>query len=236
LHRLKRIHEIKFLGHIFFTAFAAVAAVCSAPAFGQGTGDVLSQALDLVRQAEKPTGNPPADAQRIDVLTQAIKLAQEAPNHRLKGHRVLAIQAIRSAITEIRAGDPSHQATTYLHTADMELETSISLAQGSEPAPSLQTPPNPQPATSTNGAPAPTDPSWMAYPTINITQAEADIFNAARGGNLARLKPLLAGEPTLAQSHVSCEMTPLLGAAAGPRRCGGGLARCEGGCEREKLD
>lgn len=190
----------------------------SSPAFGQDTTDMLSKALDLVHQVENPVGNPPTDAQRMDLLTQAITMAQQAPNHRLKGHRVLAIQAIRSAITEIRGGDPNHQAATYLHTADTELSTSVSLANAAEspgqPSNASATSP-PVPMSSTNGAPLPKDPSWMAHPTSNITPAEADIFNAARGGDLSKLKTLLTSDPTLTQSHVSCEMTPLLGAAAG---------------------
>ena len=143
---------------------------------------------------------------------------REAPNHRLKGHRVLAIQAIRSAIAEIKAGDPDHKATTYLQTADTELSTSVSLANAAEspgqPSNASVTSPS-VPMSSTNGAPLPKDPSWMAHPTSNISPAEADIFNAARGGDLSKLKILLTSDPTLAQSHVSCEMTPLLGAAAG---------------------
>ncbi len=382
------------------------------PVFGDDATDMLSKSLDLVHQVENPTGNPPADAQRIDLLTQAIATAQQAPNHRLKGHRVLAIQAIRSAIAEIRNGDPNHQAAIYLHTADTELSTSISLAGTPEPpgqsddasiksplvpSPSAAAPSTPSPTdgtspqeviarlianasqkplgpvendvteqtvgtasaalkssppagggslrdsivsdfieftlegplnslysdgsvalfygtvkltddelanhgdvsddvsfgdsggytswlgsktkddahviatfclvkqhglwkvhavylsndllggsdkdfiirkltalakpvpdkssstdtnatnttTSTSSAPLSEDPSWMAHATSNITPAEADIFNAARGGDLSKLKTLLTSDPTLAQSHVSCEMTPLLGAAAG---------------------
>jgi tetratricopeptide (TPR) repeat protein len=104
------------------------------PIFGQETPDMLTKALDLVRQVESPAGNPPPDAQKISLLIQAIADAQQASNHRLKGHRVLAIQSIRSAIAEIGKGDPTHQAATFLHTADQELSASISLAGGT-PAP-----------------------------------------------------------------------------------------------------
>jgi len=209
--------------HRLLIALIGAALVFSPPGFGQDTTDMLGKALAVVRQVENPTGNPPTDAQRIDLLTQAIEMAQEAPNHRLKGHRVLAIQAIRGAIAEIRNGDPNHQAINYLHTADAELTASVSLANADETGstPSSQPPaptPNqapPSSTASTNGAPLPKDTSWMAHPTSNITPAEADIFNAARGGDLSKLKTLLTSDPTLAQSHVSCEMTPLLGAAAG---------------------
>jgi len=72
---------------------SATLTFCS-PVFGQDTSDVLVKALDFVHQVESPSGNPQTDAQRIDLLTQAITMAQEAPDHRLMGHRVLAIQAI----------------------------------------------------------------------------------------------------------------------------------------------
>jgi hypothetical protein len=98
---------------------------------------------------------------------------------------------------------------------DPAVGASISLTQGSElarPSPNL---PTPTPAGSTTGAPAPADASWMAHPSINIPAAQADIFNAARSGDLPKLKTLLESDPTLVSSQVSCEMTPLLGAAAG---------------------
>jgi tetratricopeptide (TPR) repeat protein len=112
--------------------FSSTLVFCS-PAFGQDTTDMLSKALDHVHQVENPSGNTPTDAQRIDLLTQAIKMAQEAPNHRLQGHRVLAIQAIRNAIAEIRSGDPDKKAAAYLRTADTELSISVSLAGGTAP-------------------------------------------------------------------------------------------------------
>jgi hypothetical protein len=45
------------------------------PVFGQDTTNMLNKALDLVHQVEDPTGNPPTNATRIDLLTQAIKMA-----------------------------------------------------------------------------------------------------------------------------------------------------------------
>ena len=125
--------------------FLGLAIATTTPGFGQDTSDMLSKALNLVRQVEAPTGNSPTDAQKINLLTQAITEAQQAPNHRLKGHRVLAIQAIRSAIADISNGDSSHQAQINLHTADEELSASISLAGGTPPpagpmAPAAQAP------------------------------------------------------------------------------------------------
>jgi tetratricopeptide (TPR) repeat protein len=121
--------------HLGFSLLIAVAALpFCAPAFAQQTPDMLSEALALVRQVESPKGQPPPDAQKINLLKQAITEAQQAPNHRLRGHRVLAIQAIRLAIASINTGDATHQAAIYLHTADDELSTSITLAGGTPPA------------------------------------------------------------------------------------------------------
>ncbi len=139
--------------------FLCATLILSAAASGQETTDLLSKALDLVHQVENPTGAPPPDAQRVDLLVEAIKTAQAAPNHRLQGHRVLAIQAIRGAIAEIRNGDPDHKAATYLHTADTELSTSISLA--GETSPPQAAPASPAPA----GAPAPI-PSATESPAV----------------------------------------------------------------------
>jgi uncharacterized repeat protein (TIGR03803 family) len=148
--------------HRLSVILISVVLIFASPVFGDDTTDMLSKALDLVQQVETSTGNPPTDAQRIDLLTQAITMAQEAPNHRLKRHRVLAIQAIRSAIAEIGAGDPNHQAATYLHTADTELSTSISLAGAAESPgqpgdASVSSSPVPSPSAAPPSTPVPTD-------------------------------------------------------------------------------
>ena len=170
----------------------------SSPAFGQNTADLLGKALDVVRQVEQPTGKPLTDAQRIDLLAQAITLTQEAPNHRLQGHRVLAIQAIRGAIAEIGGGDPNHQASIYLHTADTELGTSISLA---EAANTTATPPT----SITN--------TTVAMPQASISTASASLEAAARAGDLEKVKALLQANPNLIFNTGGGEFTPLVAAA-----------------------
>jgi ankyrin repeat protein len=171
----------------------------SRPLFGQDTTDMLSKALDLVHQVESPAGNPPTDAQRIELLTQAIKTAQEAPNHRLKGHRVLAIQAIRNAITEIRGGDPNHQVAIYLHTADTELNTSISLAGAAELADATITI-----TTSTTNTTAATP------PISNSPDVSAEMMRAVADGDLNKVKALLQENPDLIFSKDKNGETPLL--------------------------
>ena len=159
---------------------------------------MLSKALDLVHQVETPTGSPLTGAQRIDLLTQATTMAQEAPNHRLKGHRVLAIQAIRGAIAEIREGDPNHQVSIYLHTADTELSTSISLTDAADTK-----------ATS----PTSTANTAVTMPPASISSAPASLEAAARAGDLEKVKALLQADPNLVFNTGAGEFTPLVAAA-----------------------
>ena len=183
------------------------AALAGSPTFGQDTSNLLSQSLDFVHQVENPTGTPPTDAQRIDLLMQAIKTAQAAPNHRLQGHRVLAIQAIRGAIAEIRSGDPDHKAATYLQTADTELSTSISLA--GEAGPTSATTTNPTPTTNTTAA---TPPSSIS------PEASKAMRQAAENGDLGKVKALLQEIPGLVFSKDKYGNTPLHNAAGGDHK------------------
>ena len=102
--------------------------------WGQNTDDMLAQARDLVQQASGTAGNKPSDTERIKLLTQAIQLAQQAPQHNLKGHRVLAIQNLRVAITLLRDGDPQGQLPGYFKSATSELSAAISLAEKNDAA------------------------------------------------------------------------------------------------------
>jgi len=162
---------------------------------------MLGKALDIVRQVEQPADKPLTDAQRIDLLNQAITTAQEAPNHRLQGHRVLAIQAIRGAIAEIRGGDPNHQAVTYLHTADTELSTSISLASAASTADAKAS----TPTSTTN--------TTVVVPLASTSSAPASLEAAARAGDLDKVKELLQTNPNLLFSTGDGEFTPLVAAA-----------------------
>jgi hypothetical protein len=93
------------------------------------TPDMLNQALDLVHQAWNPGGDAPSNAQRTDLLTRALKLAQQAPDRHLKMHRAQAIQDIDLALAEIQKGDPDQKATGYIRDADSELRSALSIAQ-----------------------------------------------------------------------------------------------------------
>jgi tetratricopeptide (TPR) repeat protein len=124
---------IKMRPRIPSSMMAAALLAFTLPASAQATTDMLSEALSLVRQVEKPAGQPPSDDQKVKLLTYGISEAQQAPNHRLKGHRVLAIQALHLAIAAIENGDATHQAAGYLETADAELVSSITLAGGASP-------------------------------------------------------------------------------------------------------
>jgi len=145
---------------LILTAVLALTSAASA----DDTPDALTKALALVRQVENPGATPLTDAQRIDTLTQAMQLTRQAPNHRLQGHRVLAIQAIRSALASIRAGEHD-QIAGFLHAADAELSTSISLAGAAE-SPG-QAPATAPPTSATNTPPVAAAPAAPVPPTAS---------------------------------------------------------------------
>jgi hypothetical protein len=111
-------------------AVAVVGAALSlgAPVYGMDD-DMLNQALDLVHQAWNPGGDPPSDADRTNLLTKALTLTQNAPEHHVRGHRVQAILDIKAALAMIKDGDPDHKATEVIHDAADELRDSLRIAQ-----------------------------------------------------------------------------------------------------------
>jgi hypothetical protein len=91
--------------------------------------DMLNQAYDLVHQAWNPDGDPLSVADQTNLLTKALKLTQDAPDHHLKGTRKQAILDIQAALDVLKAGDPDHKAADLIHTAADDLRTAISLSQ-----------------------------------------------------------------------------------------------------------
>jgi hypothetical protein len=116
-----------FLLKAFAVVVLSVSLCLSSPLFGEST-DLLSQAFDLVHQALNPGGDPPPNDQRVSLLEQAKKLAQEAPEHHVKGHRVQAILDINAALAELKMGDPNNKANGFIHDAAEELRTAMSIA------------------------------------------------------------------------------------------------------------
>ena len=102
------------------------------PAFGDAapvSAGMLNQAYDLVHQAWNPGGDPPSNAVRIDLLTKALPLVKDAPDHHLKGTRVQAMRDIKAALDVLKAGDPDHKAGDLIHTVAEELRDALSLSQ-----------------------------------------------------------------------------------------------------------
>ena len=123
--------KTSFILNAFWVVLICAVLNFSSPLFGDSGGDtkdMLYKAYDLVHQAWNPGGDPPSDAQRTDLLTQALKLAQTAPQHNLRGHRAKAIDEIKAALDLIKAGDPDHKASEHLHDAASELRTAVSMA------------------------------------------------------------------------------------------------------------
>jgi len=113
--------------HAFWLAVLGAVLSFSAPVFGEDT-DMLNKAFDLVHQAWNPGGDTPSDDVRTDLLTQALTLAQNAPEHNVKGHRVKAIFEIKAALALIKDGDPDHKAADHIRTAADELRTALSIS------------------------------------------------------------------------------------------------------------
>ena len=123
---MKTSFVLNTLGVAAISAFL----IFSAPVFGDDpTGDMLNQAFDLIHQAWNPGGDPPSNDERTKLLTQAMKLVKDTPDHRLKGHRVQAMLDIRAALDLIKEGDPNNKAVESIHDAADELRTALSIAE-----------------------------------------------------------------------------------------------------------
>ena len=120
--------KITFIRRTLLVAATSTALGFALPVFGDDNTDMLNQAEDLVHKAWNPGGDAPSNDQRTDLLNQAMKLAQDAPDHHLKGHRVQAILDIKAALSELQKGDPDNKAKEYIHDADTELRTCVSIA------------------------------------------------------------------------------------------------------------
>jgi hypothetical protein len=119
--------KISFIGHAFGVSVICGVLSFSAPLFG--AQPEINQALDLVHQAWAPAADtPPTNAQRTDLLTQALKLLRECPDHHTKGHRVKAMKDIETALDLLKAGDPDNQASEAIHDADSELRDAAAIA------------------------------------------------------------------------------------------------------------
>ena len=124
---LHLVMKTSFYLHAFWVVLLSSVLTLATPVFGQDA-DLLNKALDLVRQARNPGGDPPSISERTTLLTQAMQLAQESPEHHVKGNRVKAIQDIKAALAEIKMGDPDNKAHEYIRDADSELRSALSIA------------------------------------------------------------------------------------------------------------
>jgi hypothetical protein len=120
--------KISLLFRVLATAAVGTVLVFGASAYGEDS-DMLNQALDLVHQAWNPGGDPPSDADRTQLLNKALTLAQNAPEHRVRGHRVQAILDIKAALALIKDGDADHKATEMIHDAADQLRDALTIAQ-----------------------------------------------------------------------------------------------------------
>jgi hypothetical protein len=117
-----------FALNVFLVAVLSFALGFAAPVFGDADVDVLNQAQDLVHQALNPGGDPPSNAQRIDLLNQALKLLQQIPpdKSQYRGHRKKAVFDLRAALGELNQGDPNNKATDDIEDASAAIRDAIS--------------------------------------------------------------------------------------------------------------
>ncbi|HEY0257829.1 MAG TPA: hypothetical protein VGC39_10330 [Candidatus Methylacidiphilales bacterium] len=101
--------------------------VFSTPAHADATRNMVSQALDLVQQVVSDSKAMDND-QRIDLLTQALQLAQQAPPAQFRGHKKKAIISIKAAIDQLQQGDPNGAANEDIRRAADQLHDALSLA------------------------------------------------------------------------------------------------------------
>jgi hypothetical protein len=117
---------------LIIPAFAMAAVFCAmtvfAPVFAEDA-DMLNKAFDLVHQAWNPGGDPLSNEQRTDLLNQALKLTQDAPQHHVKGHRVQAVLDIKAALDLLKDGDPDNKAVELIHDASDQLREALRIAE-----------------------------------------------------------------------------------------------------------
>jgi hypothetical protein len=103
----------RLLSALCLAAFFSLAA----PLFGDETRDMLIQAFSLTRLAAQPEHR----AEQVQLLTQALELTRQIPDHHLRGHRALAAEAMRAALLGIKNGAPDHDTETSIQQAISEL-------------------------------------------------------------------------------------------------------------------
>ncbi len=121
--------KTSFISRVILAAIVGMGLFLAIPLFAQDDTDMLDKALDLVHQAWNPSGDAPSIGDRTDLLNQAMKLAQDAPQHHVRRHRVQAIWDIKAALTELDKGDPDNKAAGFIRDADSELRSALSIAQ-----------------------------------------------------------------------------------------------------------
>jgi hypothetical protein len=113
-------------------AFFGAILLCSTPVFadnGSDDGAALKQAEDLVKQAWNPGGDPLSAADRTQLLTKALDLINEEPDHHLRGAAMKVKILIHTALDELKVGDPGNEVTGNLKDADSLLRTAIENAE-----------------------------------------------------------------------------------------------------------
>jgi hypothetical protein len=118
---------MKYFRHVLCAVVAGAILGLATPSFANDDGELLKQAEDLVKQAWNPGGDPPSN--RVDLITQAITLAQNEPDHRLRGTRMAGIRTLQQALEAIKGGESDDKVSGLLQDADRNLREAIEGAE-----------------------------------------------------------------------------------------------------------
>jgi hypothetical protein len=94
---------------------------------------MMLEALDKVHHAWHPSGPPPPNTVRTQLLTEALHLLQDDPYSGYNGHKFKAMRYIRAALDQIAMDDPYNKVNDYLQDAVRQMNDALSDNQdGSE--------------------------------------------------------------------------------------------------------
>jgi hypothetical protein len=102
----------------FWLALLGVTLILSSPAMADAPK--ADDVREILEKAWNPSGDAPSNADRTDMLKQAMKLLKSMTVG-YHGHRMKAMKFIDSALYELDKGDPDHKVTDLIHSAVSEV-------------------------------------------------------------------------------------------------------------------
>jgi hypothetical protein len=103
---------------LFWIALIGAALNLTSPVFADAPK--ADDVREILEKAWNPSGDAPSNADRTDMLKQAMKLLKSMTVG-YHGHRIKAMKFIDSALYELDKGDPDHKVTDLIHSAMNEV-------------------------------------------------------------------------------------------------------------------